>query len=154
MPEEEKKEQTLFKKLTGFYFSSNWYSFLTIPYLLFFLYSAFFYFDNIILTLKFLIYTLRLSTPLLGLAYMFWGTIFIIALIIPFSVSISAIIVFHNLWKETKLEIKQKFITTIFVIFLARIIIITMDDIIRFVAKQKVLSDFVQRSGLTHRLSD
>ena len=148
----EETEKTLFKKLTGFYFSNNWYSFLTIPYLLFFLYSAFFYFDNIILTLKFLIYTLRLSTPLLGLAYMLWGTVFIIALIIPFSISISAIIVFYNIWKETTLQIKQKFITTLFVIFLAVIIIITMDDIIRFVAQQDVLFDFVQRNELLHRI--
>ncbi len=150
--ESKETEKTFLKKLTGFYFSNNWYSFLTIPYLLLFLYSAIYYFDNIILTVRFLIYTLRLSTPLLGLAYMFWGAVFVIALIIPFTVSISAIIVFYNLWKETSLQVKQKIITTIFVIILTIIIIITMDDIIRFVAQQNVLLDFVERNNLLHRI--
>ncbi len=151
MSDEEKKEN-LRKKLTNFYFANNWYSFLTIPYLLLFLYSAFYYFDNIILAIKFLFYTFRLSTPLLGLAYMFWGAIFVITLIIPFTISLSAIVVLYNLWVETKLQTKQKIITTIFVMILTIIIIITMDDIIRFVAQQDVLTDFVTRNNLLHRI--
>jgi len=149
---EEIKEKPIFVQLFNFYFSNSWYSFFTISYLLFFLYSALFYFDNVILAIKFLFYTFGLSTPLLELNYLFWGVIFIISLIIPFSVSIYALFILHNLWEKTNLQRKQKFVTTIFVLIVTIIIIISMDDIIRIVAKQNPLTDFVQRNELLHRL--
>lgn len=146
------KEKHIFKQLFSFYFANSWSSFFTISYLLFFLYTALFYFDNVILAIKFLFYTLGLSTPLLEISYLFWGVVFIITLIIPFSISIYALFILHNLWDKTKLQKKQKFITTLFVIVLTIIIILSMDDIIRIVAKQDPLADFIQRNALEHRL--
>jgi len=94
-----------------------------------------------------------MQTPLLGLGYLFWGVTFIISLVIPFSVSISAILIFYNLWTKTKLQIKQKFVATIFIIITATTIIIMMDDITRDVAKQPVLQNFVYKVGLNERLT-
>ena len=145
-------EPTTKKQLINFYFSNSWYSFFTISYLLFFLYSAIFYIDNVILAIKFLFYTLGLSTPLLNLGYLFWGTAFIITLIIPFSVSLSAIFILKNIWTKTELQTKQKFISTIFAIIIIITIIITMDDIIRNVAKQSYLNDFVKETNLLDRI--
>lgn len=138
--------------MVNFYFANSWYSFFTITYLLFFLYSAIFYFDNVVLALKFVLYTIGLSTPLLSLGSLFWGVTFIISLIIPFSVSIYALIIFHNLWEHSKLQKKQKFISTVFTIIITVTIIIAMDDIIRLVAKQDPLIDFVQRNQLSYRV--
>jgi hypothetical protein len=49
----EEKEKSILKQLFSFYFANSWTSFFTISYLLFFLYSALFYFDNVILAIKF-----------------------------------------------------------------------------------------------------
>ena len=152
MSQEKQKEKSMLKQLFNFYFANSWYSFFTISYLLFFLYSALFYFDNVILAIKFLFYTFGLSTPLLELNYLFWGVVFIISLIIPFSVSIYALFILHNLWEKSNMQRKQKFVTTIFVIIVTTIIIVSMDDVIRIVAKQDPLSDFVQKNELSHRL--
>ena len=148
----EEQEKTTLKQLTEFYFANSWYSFFTITYLLFFLYSAIFYFDNVILAIRFLFYTLGLSTPLLSLGYLFWGTAFIITLIIPFSVSLSAIFILKNLWTKTDLQIKQKLISTIFATIIIVTIIITMDDIIRNVAKQDYLAEFAQKTSLLEKI--
>ena len=75
-----------------------------------------------------------------------------IALVIPFSVSLYSIIMLSSLWTKSKLQVKQKFISTVFLIIVTTTIIITMDDIIRNVAKQDVLSEFVQKNELTNRL--
>lgn len=151
---EKEEEKGILSRLISFYFSNSWYSFFTITYLLFFLYSAIFYLDNVLIALRFLLYTLGLKAPLLGLGYLFWGAIFMISLIIPFSVSISAIIIFYNLWEKISIQIKQKFIATIFIIMIIITIIITMDDVIRNVARQPELEDFVVRTGLYEKLID
>ena len=148
----EEQEKTLFKQLTSFYFSNNWYSFFTITYLLFFLYSAIFFLDYVFTALKFILYTLGLSTPLLGLNSLFWGIMFVISLIIPFSVSISAIVIFYDLWTKTKLQLKQKLVLSVFIVIIIVTIIITMDDIIRNVARQPSLNDFIEKSGLIQRI--
>ncbi len=148
----EEKDKSHLKNLTEFYFSNSWYSLFTVAYLLFFLYSAIFYSDNIWLAIKFLFYTLGLSTPLLNIGYLFWGTAFIISLIIPFSVSISALFVLRNIWTQTKLQTKQKFISTVFALIIIITIIITMDDVIRDVAKQKYIIDFAQKNDLVERI--
>ncbi|AKM84394.1 TPA: hypothetical protein DCZ46_03530 [Candidatus Campbellbacteria bacterium] len=149
---EETQEKTPFKQLTSFYFSNNWYSFFTITYLLFFLYSAIFFLDYVFTALKFILYTLGLSTPLLGLNSLFWGIMFVISLVIPFSVSLSAIVVFYDLWAKTKLQIKQKMILSVFIVIIIVTIIVTMDDIIRNVARQPSLNDFIEKSGLIQRI--
>lgn len=149
---EEIEEESKTKQLFKFYFSNSWYSFFTITYLLFFAYSAIYYLDNVFLAIKFIFYTFNLSTPLLGLASWIWGITFIIALIIPFTVSLYAIFIFFNLWEKQPLQIKQKLISSVFVIIVTVFIIITMDDVIRLVATQEPLTDFVQKNELSHRL--
>jgi len=152
MSEQKTEKESILKQLTSFYFTNNWYSFFTIIYLLFFLYFSLFFLDNIIVAIKFLFYTLRISTPLLNLSYLFWGTAFIITLIIPFLVNISAIFLLKNIWEKQKLQTKQKFISTIFAIIVIIIIIITMDDIIHNVAQQSYLHEFIQKANLLDRI--
>ena len=149
---EEKTEKSILKKLTEFYFASSWYSFFTIIYLIFFLYSTVFFSYNLIVAIKFLFYTFGISTPLLNLGYLFWGVAFIIALIIPFSVSITAIFLLRNIWIKTKLETKQKFILTIFITFVIITIIITMNDIIHNVAQQTYLHNFIIKANLLDKI--
>jgi len=148
----EEKIQPEIKPMFKFYFSNSWYSFFNISYLLFFVYSAIFYFDNVILAIKFIFHTLILSTSLLNINYLFWNIAFIISLIIPFSASIYALFIYHNIWEKSDLKTKQKFVSTIFVIITTITIIVSMDDIVRYVSKQDPLIDFVQKNELSGRL--
>ena len=149
---EEQEKEPMSKQLFKFYFVNSWYSLFTITYLLFFFYSAIFYFDRVLLALKFLYYTIRLSTALLSLSHLFLGIGFMVALIIPFSVSISAIFIFFNLWKESEIQIKQKLVSTLFIIIIIITIMISMDDIIRVIAQKEPLADFVQKNELSQKI--
>jgi len=75
-----------------------------------------------------------------------------VALIIPFSVSISAIFIFFNLWKESEIQIKQKLVSTLFIIIIIITIMISMDDIIRVIAQKEPLADFVQKNELSQKI--
>jgi hypothetical protein len=136
------EEKSYIKRLSAFYFAAVWESFVRIFYLVFFAYFATFHSGKIILAIKYLFYTLKSSTLLLGVSYLFWGVIFIISLIIPFSVSVYAILLYYELW-HSKWQRKQKIMLSLLLFFAVPLIIIIMDDVIRFVASQEELREFV-----------
>ncbi len=131
------------RQVTTFYFAPIWQSFFTIFYLLFFFYFAIFHSGKLWLALKFLLYTIGNSAELLGLSYLFLGVIFIISLIIPFSVSVYAILLLFEIWEETKWEQSIKLLVTGLVIATVPLLIIVMDDVIRLVANQPQLQEFI-----------
>ncbi|MDP3725631.1 MAG: hypothetical protein Q8R36_00360 [bacterium] len=131
------------KQVATFYFAPIWQSFFTIFYLLFFFYFAVFHSGKLWLASKFLLYTIGNSAELLGLSYLFLGVVFLISLIIPFSVSIYAILLLFEIWEETKWEQSVKLLVTSLIIATAPLLIIVMDDIIRFVASQPQLQEFI-----------
>ncbi|MBI5046018.1 MAG: hypothetical protein HZC14_03420 [Candidatus Niyogibacteria bacterium] len=135
------------KEVFRFYFAPVWQSALTILYLLFFLYFAIFYSGNVWTAIKFILYTLAQSGSLLGLAYLFWGVIFLITLIIPFSVSAYAMLLLYDVWIQNWSK-KDKIFGTALLILLVPIIIILMDDVVRVVASQGVLRSFVEANNL------
>ena len=138
---EEKK--SYLKQVAKFYFAPIWQSFFTIFYLLFFFYFAVFHSGKLWLAAKFLLYTLRNSAELLGLSYLFLGVVFLISLIIPFSVSIYAFLLLFEIWEETKWEQGIKLLVTTLIIATAPLLIIVMDDVIRLVASQPQLQEFI-----------
>ena len=102
-PPMEKKPSYL-KKLLSFYFARRWQSLLAIFYFAIFGYFAIFYLGNLWLSLKFITYTLLNSAQLLGLPYLFWGVAFLVALLVPFSASVYALILLYEIvggeWKK------------------------------------------------------
>ena len=131
------------KQIATFYFAPIWQSFFTIFYLLFFFYFAVFHSGKLWLTLKFLLYTIGNSVELLGLSYLFLGVVFMISLIIPFSVSIYAILLLFEIWEETKWDQSIKLLVTGLVVATVPLLIIVMDDVIRLVASQPQLQEFI-----------
>lgn len=100
------------------------------------------------LAFKFILYTLGNSTELLGLSYLFLGVVFLIALIVPFSVSIYAILLLFEIWQEMQWEQSVKLFVTALIIVIVPLLIIVMDDIIRFIGSQEELREFVVSHGL------
>jgi len=141
------KKPSYIKKLLTFYFARRWQSLVTIFYLAGFGYFAVFYLGNLWLSLKFIGYTLANSAQLLGLAYLFWGVAFLIALLVPFAASIYALILCYEIWTGEWKE-WQKALGTIALIFAAFFIIISADNSIRLVAGQTELEEFVTQENL------
>ena len=137
------KKKSYLRQVSTFYFAPIWQFFFTIFYLVFFFYFAVFHSGKLWLAFKFLMYTLNRSVELLGLSYLFLGVIFLISLIIPFSVSVYAILLLHEIWHKTDWEQNIKFFVTALVIVTTPLLIIVMDDIIRLVAHQSALQDFI-----------
>ncbi len=135
-------------RVLSFYFAPIWPSFFTIFYLIFFFYFSVFHSGKVVLAIKFLLYTLGNSTELLGLSYLFLGVVFLISLIIPFSVSIYAILLLFEIWEDTGWEHSIKLFVTALIILTVPLLIIVMDDIIRLVANQPQLQEFVFLNNL------
>ncbi|PIS13509.1 MAG: hypothetical protein COT67_01415 [Candidatus Tagabacteria bacterium CG09_land_8_20_14_0_10_41_14] len=145
--ENELTHKNYLSRIFSFYFAPVWQSALTILYLLFFLYFAVFYVGNVWLALKFIWYTIINSGALLGLSYLFWGVIFLITLIIPFSISLYSMLLFYEIWHKNW-EKKLKMFGTVLIILLVPLIIVVIDEILRVVVGQDVLSVFVSEHNL------
>ena len=136
-------QKSYLKQVTQFYFAPIWQSFFTIFYLLFFFYFIVFHSGKLWLAFKFTLYTFGRSSDLLGLSYLFLGVVFLISLIVPFSVSVYAILLLFEVWRETDWEQSVKLFVTALIIITVPLLIIVMDDIIRLVASQPQLQEFV-----------
>lgn len=136
-------QKSYLRQVTQFYFAPIWQSFFTIFYLLFFFYFIVFHSGKLWLAFKFILFTFGNSSELLGLSYLFLGVTFLISLIVPFSVSVYAILLLFEIWQETKWEQSVKLFVTALVIMTVPLLIIVMDDIIRLVASQPQLQEFV-----------
>lgn len=146
--EQEKEKTSYLKQLIAFYFAAQWRSFFTILYLLTFIYFSIFYLGNLLIAFRFVIYTIKNSILLLGLEYLFFGVAFIISLVIPFAVSFYAVFLLFEIWRG-KWEGQQKTIATVLIVILVPLIVISMDYIIRIVADQSVLRDFIITNNLS-----
>ncbi len=143
-PQEEVVEElTMMQSLKRFYFTSNWYSLLTIPYLFLFLYFAIFYIDNIFLAIRFIFRTFTVSTTLLSLSHVIWGAIFVVALAMPFVISLSMISVLPNIWKNIKWKKDQKIVITFIALAIAIFLMSIANDLIIAVGNRAILDVFL-----------
>lgn len=138
----EKKKGTYIGNMFAFYFAPAWQSFFTILYLVFFFYFAVFNSGKILVALQFLFYTLKNSPSLLSLDYLFWGVLFLIGLIIPFSVSLYGIFLFFEIWRGMW-DKSVKLLVTLALIVGIPFIIIIMDEVTRVMGNHPVLQEFV-----------
>ena len=140
------EELTLMQSLKKFYFKSRWQSLLTIPYLFLFLYFAVFYIDNVFLAIRFIFRTFTVSTTLLSLSHVIWGAIFVVALSMPFVISLSMIPTLPNIWKNLKWKKDQKVLITIGAFVAAIFLMSIANDLITAVGQRAILDVFLDTS--------
>jgi len=143
----EEKKPSYWRRVVHFYLAPRWQSFFSAVYLLFFGYFALFYIGHLVIALKFMLYTVRQSTLLLGLEYLFSGTLFLIALIVPFSVSVYAIVLGYEL-KHRPWPRERKYAAAALLFIVVPVIVITADLLVRVVAEGETLRDFVETHNL------
>ncbi|MCK4387022.1 MAG: hypothetical protein KAV41_03005 [Candidatus Pacebacteria bacterium] len=146
--EELAEEISLWGRLKRFYFAPTWQSLFAASYLFLFLYSAIFYLDNVFFALKFVFRTFTISTVLLSLPHVIWGAILVVALMMPFVISICMIFALPNIWKKEDWKKDQKLLATVLAFIIALAVIVIADDLIRAVASRDVLKIFIQGSNL------
>jgi len=137
------KKESYLKQMLAFYFAPLFRSFFTVLYLLFFLYFVVFYFDNILLAIKFLLYTLTISTLNLDISYLYWGSLFVISLIVPFSVSLYAIFIPFEI-KKTRWTMAKKLLMVLLVIVGTMDVIFIMDKVIKVIKDQTPIVRFLE----------
>jgi hypothetical protein len=139
------------KRIVNFYFSPTWLSIFTIFYLVFFAYFVFFYSYNIILAFKFVWHTIAISKSQFGLPYLLWGVTFTISLIAPFFVSLYALVIPYEIsekgWSKDKKALAIALLSLVVIL-----IVVIMDNILGYAAKQGPVIDFVIQNNL-HLLS-
>ena len=143
----EEKKPSYWRRVLHFYLAPRWQSFFSAVYLLFFGYFAFFYVGHLVVALKFILYTIRQSTLLLGLGYLFSGTLFLIALVLPFGVSVYAIVLGYEL-RSRSWPRNRKYVVATLLFVVVPIIVITADLLVRVVARSETLHDFVVTRNL------
>lgn len=139
--EDTTKKQTL----KQFYFNSSWYSLLTTSYLFLFSFFAIFYLDNIFSAIAFIFRTLFVSTTLLPMSSAVWGAAYVISLLLPFTVSISAIFALPKIWAVPTWKKDQKLLATIAVTIVILIVMLVSSDLIQTIGDLNVLAPFVGR---------
>ncbi len=143
----EEKQPSYPRRVLQFYLAPNWLSFFSIFYFLFFGYFALFYSGHLVVALRFLLYTLRHSAELLGLNYLFSGALFFLALVVPFSASIYAVVLGYEInlrpWSR-----RRKWSATLLLIILVPLVVALTDVFMRTIATTSSLSDFAAKEAL------
>jgi len=148
LPIKKERKPSYLRKLLGFYFAPVWQSFFTIFYFVFFFYFSIFHSGKIVIASNFALDTFIDSVSVLSLDYLFWGVIFLISLIIPFSISLYAIILFYEVWSKSKWIMSQKILTTVAIVLAVPLVIMLMDNVIRTAAQQEPLQPFIESNNL------
>jgi hypothetical protein len=151
MTKDSEKKQSHITEALLFYFSPDLRTFLSVLYLVFFAYFTLFFIDNISLALKFIWYTLTISRVSLSLGHVFWGALFIISLIIPFSVSFYAVFLPVKIFKRPWTTY-LKFLAVIGTIVASVGVIIFMDQAIRFIETREPITIFLEKAHVNPRL--
>lgn len=140
-------------ELIRFYFAPRLHSVITIFYAIVYSYTALYYTENVYLAFKYIFYTVVTSTVLLSISHLFWGILFIITLILPFTLSLYAIFLLHRVWeKHGTWSWHIRLVTIILFVIGSISSIIIMDDIVRYVAGQDELRSFIEDNYLNGRI--
>lgn len=141
------EDLTLMQSLKQFYFKARWQSLLTIPYLFLFIYFTIFYVDNIFLAIRFIFRTFTVSTTLLSLSHVLWGAVFVVALAMPFVISLAMIPTLPNIWKNITWKKDQKILATIIAFVISIFLMAIANDLIIAVGQREVLDIFLTTGG-------
>lgn len=145
------ENESYLKKIINFYLSPSWTSLFTTIFLLIYGYLVVSHFYYIIIALKFVWYTITISKQLVGLNEVFWGLIFTLSLVVPFSVSLYALAVPYEIsLKKWKFDKKAIAITLLSLLVILSVVV--MDRVLTYTATKPGVIDFVIQNSLTQRL--
>ncbi len=133
------KNQTL----KQFYFNSSWYSILTTSYLFLFFYFAIAYLNNVFVAIAFIFKTFTTSTTLIPMVNIAWGAIYVISLLIPFTISIFAIVALPNIWQKINWKKDQRLLATIAIVIVIFMVMLAASDLIETVSQSNYLVPFL-----------
>jgi membrane protein YdbS with pleckstrin-like domain len=105
------------------------------------------------LAFKYIFYTVVTSTVLLSISHLFWGILFILTLILPFTLSLYAVFLLYQVWKKHDTWSWHIRFATISLFVIGSIsAIVVMDDLVRYVASQDELRSFIEDHYLNGRI--
>ena len=129
--------------LKQFYFNSSWYALFTTSYLFLFFYFAIVYLDNVFTAIGFVFRTFTVSTTLMPMSSAVWGAIYVISLLIPFTVSLFAIVALPNIWMRTNWKKDLKLLATIGITVIIFVVMLIASDLIETTRDLDVLTAFL-----------
>ena len=142
------ENESYLKKIISFYLSPSWTSLFTSIFLLVFGYLVISHSYYIVIALKFAWYTITISKQLVGINEIFWGLIFTLSLVVPFSVSLYALAVPYEIsLKKWKFDKKMIAITLLSLLVIFSVVV--MDKVLTFTANKSGVIDFVIQNNLT-----
>jgi hypothetical protein len=152
MTEANKNDTSYIGQVMRFYFAPELRSIATILYLGVFGYMTLYYLDSLLLAIKFLLYVLFGHTALLGIAYLFTGMAFVIALVAPFFIAFYSIFVLHKIWHKPGWAGYVKWSITAAIVIGGVILVILSDEAARLAARQEVMRSFVEDANIAGRI--
>ena len=152
MIEKKVEKKSYLKEVVHFYFAPKLRSVLTVFFLIVYGFFVVYYLDNVFLALQYIFYILMGSNVLQDTSYLLWGLLFILTLVVPFSISIYSIFLLFDIWCKTDWSKYIKTVITALFIFFGLIAISIMDDAARMVARQGELASFIEDVNLTGRI--
>jgi len=141
------EEQSYLRRIIDFYLKPSWTSLLTTVYLIFFGYFVIYFAHNILLALKYVWFVVKNSQTMFGLDYLFWGVAFILALVVPFSVSLYALAIPYEVF-EKSWRLEKKVLAVAILILLVILTVIMMDSLLSYTSSHQPMLQFVHDNGL------
>jgi hypothetical protein len=152
MTEKKAEKKSYLTEVVHFYFAPKLRSILTIFLLIMYGFFVVYYIDNVFLALHYIFYIVLGSNVLQDTSYLLWGLLFILTLVLPFSLSIYSIFLLFDIWCKTDWSQYIKTLVTVVLIVGGLIVISIMDDAARAVARQVELASFIEDVNLTGRI--
>ena len=143
--------ESYLRRIINYYLAPSWTSLLTTIYLIFFGYFVLYFAHNLLLALKYVWFVMQNSQSMFGLNYLLWGVTFILALIVPFSVSLYALVIPYEI-NDKAWRMDKKIITVALLVSLVLLTIVIMDSVLSFAASHEPILDFVRSHGLDIKL--
>ncbi|HVT75067.1 MAG TPA: hypothetical protein VHD69_01450 [Candidatus Paceibacterota bacterium] len=145
-------KKSYIQEVARFYFAPDIRSIGTLVYLGIFGYFTLYYVDNLFLALRFLLYVILGHTALVGIAFLFAGMAFVVALVIPFFVSLYSIFVLHRVWDKPNWAAYVKWLMTLLIALGSVLVIVISDSAARLSVRQPAMQSFVEDANIGNRI--
>lgn len=152
MADKKEEHKSYKKELLHFYFAPELRSVATIFYLVIFVYTSVFYLNNVFLAFKFLAYLVTSAKVFSGIGLLFAGLAFFVSLLLPFSTSVYAIFLLHEIWKKSTWSEHLKWVVTAVIMVGSLFIILMTDEASHLAARHPAMQSFIEDSGLIGKI--
>ncbi len=142
-----KDEETFLKRLIKFYTKPAGRSVFALFYLIIFFYFIIFFFDNLFLAIRFIFYTLFVSTITMNASDLILGASFLVFLIAPFVLSLFGLIL-PLLIKEKRMPKPEKWSRIVILGLILILSLILMDMTLGYIQRHEPISLYLEKRGI------